>query len=126
MRPKSKVKTYYLVPKNRMSQVVGQGLTKLEEKLLSTITERNITESEKLTLLSDLLREHSAPNLSWILPLIPKSLQSKAKILLHSIRDKVKVDQDGQAILPTGQNLGSILDLIKYTISPPHIQNSDP
>ncbi len=96
----------------------GEPLSSLEEGLLSVITDRSLDESQKISQISILIRDRGASDFSWILPLLPRSLHNRAKIIIHSIQNKVSINDSGQVILPTGQNLGSILDLIKYTVTP--------
>ena len=50
--------------------------------------------------------------------LLPKNLRGKAKILLHYLNEVLKLDENDRVIYADGYVGSSVLDLIRYFVSP--------
>jgi hypothetical protein len=60
-----------------------------------------------------------------LIDLLPGRLQTKAKLLLHYLRD-VPVDGQGRVIYPDGVNGSYLIDLIRYFVSPKSMSPAKP
>ena len=61
-----------------------------------------------------------------LIPLLPKAIRNKAKILAHHLIKHINIGSDGQVIYPDGSTGASFIDHLKYFASPPSMRISAP
>ena len=116
-------KTYYMTTD---ISAVGKKLARLsgwEKDVADILVSKDADKISKLLAMLQPLasgEDASINKVFWdeIIPLLPKSIRSKARIFLHHAQRFLKVDKDGLVELGEGTRGSSLLDVLKFYCSP--------
>ncbi len=119
-------KTYYLT--EDISQV-GKKLGNLKgwrgeiaTAILNTKAEDEAVVGQIHHVLSKTAGRSEAALVDEVIPLLPKAIRSKARILAHHLIKHLKIGEHGQVIYPDGTDGSSFIDHLKYFASPPNLR----
>ena len=123
-------KTYYLT--DDISQV-GKKLGNLKgwrgeiaTAILDTKVEDETVVDQIRHILSKTAGRSEAAMVDEVIPLLPKAIRSKAKILAHHLIKQIKIGEHGQVVYPDGTDGSSLIDHLKYFASPPQMRVAAP
>ena len=122
-------KTYYL--SEEISQT-GKKLGKLsgwKKEIAKSLLDSKSSENEIIAKIQEVINNQSGITeymIDDIIPLLPKNIRNKAKIISNHLLKHIKIGDYGQVIYPDGKQGGSFIDHLKYLCSPSSINVSVP